>query len=161
MISIKKLQKEYIEIKKNRDPDDPMNLISFEVNESDWLKWNFTILGPYDSPYEGGIYTGIITFPENYPTSPPTVKFIEKIFHPNVYTDGKLCISILNERENFTGKYQDDCWRPVQNVESIFKSIISLLYNPNTDSAANSDASELLTKNPEAYYKKIRNDMDS
>lgn len=152
-----RLSREYEKIVK-----DPIDNVTFDVNHDNLLIWKFTILGPYESPYQGGIYDGIITFPSNYPTSPPKVEFKCKLFHPNVYPDGKLCISILHEGNDLTGyEHEIERWRPIQNVRSIFISIISLLHDPNSDSAANPDASKLLRENPQEYHIKIRKDMES
>jgi ubiquitin-protein ligase len=139
---------------------DPIDNVEFHVNEADLLNWKFTILGPYESPYEGGIYEGTIKFPSTYPTHPPVVQFTSKLFHPNVYNDGKLCISILHEGNDLTGyEHEIERWRPVQNIRSIFLSIISLLNDPNPDSAANIDAAKMLRDDKKAYYKKISDDM--
>jgi len=139
---------------------DPIHNVEFHVNEADLLNWKFTILGPSESPYEGGIYEGTIKFPSTYPTHPPVVQFTSKLFHPNVYNDGKLCISILHEGNDLTGyEHEIERWRPVQNIRSIFLSIISLLNDPNPDSAANIDAAKMLRDDKKAYYKKISDDM--
>jgi ubiquitin-protein ligase len=139
---------------------DPIDNVEFHVNEADLLNWKFTILGPSESPYEGGIYEGTIKFPSTYPTHPPVVQFTSKLFHPNVYNDGKLCISILHEGNDLTGyEHEIERWRPVQNIRSIFLSIISLLNDPNPDSAANIDAAKMLRDDKKAYYKKISDDM--
>ena len=141
---------------------DPIDNVTFHVNDSDLLNWRFTILGPHESPYEGGIYEGKITFPSDYPTKPPKVQFITKLFHPNVYNDGNLCISILHEGNDLTGyEHEIERWRPIQNVRTIFLSIISLLNDSNPDSAANIDAAKMLREDKKAYYKKIRDDMNS
>lgn len=151
---------------------DPIDNVTFEIkNESNILIWNFTILGPSESPYEGGVYEGIITFPSTYPHDPPVVKFTTKIFHPNVYSGGgdvsvhkpgDLCISILHKgTDEMSGEHELERWRPIQTVESIFKSIISLLNDPNPDSAANVDAAKLWRDNKENYFKKVRDDMDA
>ncbi len=149
-----RLNRELIKLK-----EEPIDNVTFEV-KSNILEWNFTLLGPSESPYEGGIYEGTIKFPETYPTKPPTVKFNTKLFHPNVYDDGKLCISILHEGNDTTGYEQEvERWRPIQNVRTIFLSIISLLNDPNPESAANIDAAKMLRDDKEGYYKKIRDDM--
>jgi ubiquitin-protein ligase len=51
-----------------------------------------------DTPFEGGMFRLTIEFTEEYPNKPPTVKFVSKMFHPNVYSDGSLCLDILQNR---------------------------------------------------------------
>ena len=138
---------------------DPIDGVAFDIQDN-ILIWKFTIIGPCESPYEGGIYDGEIKFPSTYPTDPPEVTFHTKLFHPNVYDNGKLCISILHKGNDVSGyEHEIERWRPIQNVRTIFLSIISLLSDPNPDSAANVDAAKLLRSDPKAYYLKIRQEM--
>ena len=53
------------------------------------------IFGPDDTPWEGGTFKLLLEFTEEYPNKPPAVRFLSKIFHPNVYADGKICLDIL------------------------------------------------------------------
>ncbi|KAL1138178.1 hypothetical protein AAG570_009870 [Ranatra chinensis] len=69
-------------------------------------------------------------FPHDYPYSPPTVRFKTKVWHPNIYESGDICISILHPPV-------DD----PQSVRTVLLSVISLLNEPNTSSPANVDAS--------------------
>jgi ubiquitin-protein ligase len=145
-----------------RVKNEPIENVTFDIDETNILVWKFTLLGPHESPYEGGIYNGIIKFPENYPHKPPTIKFISKLFHPNVYPDGKLCISILHEGADTTNyEHESERWRPVHNVHTIFISIISLLNDSNPDSAANIDAAKLFRENKKEYFLKIKKDMEN
>ena len=151
-----RLMKEYARIQKS-----PIDNITFDVDENNLLSWKFTLFGPHESPYEGGIYKGIIEFPENYSFDPPKVTFTTKLFHPNVYPDGKLCISILHKGNDTTGyEHSTERWTPIHNINSIFVSIISLLNDPNVDSAANIDAAKLLRENKKEYYQRIKKDME-
>ncbi|XP_022233667.1 ubiquitin-conjugating enzyme E2 4-like [Drosophila obscura] len=84
--------------------------------------WLATILGPSDTPYEGGHFHLDLLFPENYPLAPPDVKFLTPIYHCNVCGDGYLCLDILS-----------DNWTPVLTVEKVLLSIRSLLADPNPD----------------------------
>ncbi|POI24654.1 hypothetical protein CIB84_011596, partial [Bambusicola thoracicus] len=54
----------------------------------------------------------VIEFSEEYPNKPPTVRFLSKMFHPNVYADGSICLDILQNR-----------WSPTYDVSSILTSI--------------------------------------
>lgn len=73
-----------------------------------------------DTPFEDGTFKLILTFDESYPNKPPTVKFLSRMFHPNVYANGELCLDILQNR-----------WSPTYDVAAILTSIQSLLHDPN------------------------------
>ncbi|GER26257.1 ubiquitin-conjugating enzyme E2 [Striga asiatica] len=116
------------------------------LDESNLFEWSVTIIGPPDTLYEGGFFNAIMTFPSNYPNSPPTVRFTSEIWHPNVYSDGKVCISILHPPGDDPNGYElaSERWSPVHTVESIVLSIISMLSSPNDESPANVEAAFIL-----------------
>ena len=83
-------------------------------------------------------------FPSDYPNSPPEMVFKTKMWHPNIYDDGKVCISILHAPGTDALNAQETAeerWRPILSAESVLLSVISMLNDPNIDSAANLDAS--------------------
>ncbi|XP_024379835.1 ubiquitin-conjugating enzyme E2 7 isoform X2 [Physcomitrium patens] len=112
------------------------------VDDSNLFEWNVTIIGPPDTLYEGGYFTAIMSFPPNYPNSPPSVRFTSDMWHPNVYPDGRVCISILHAPGDDPNGYElaSERWSPVHTVETILLSIISMLSSPNDESPANIDA---------------------
>ncbi|KAK1588167.1 hypothetical protein Q3G72_020434 [Acer saccharum] len=114
------------------------------VDETNIFEWSVTIIGPPDTLYEGGFFNAIMSFPLNYPNSPPTVKFTTEIWHPNVYADGRVCISILHPPGDDPNGYElaSERWMPVHTVESIVLSIISMLSSPNDESPANVEAAK-------------------
>lgn len=65
------------------------------------------------------------------------------MFHPNVYPDGRVCISILHPPGDDPNMYESSSerWSPVQSVEKILLSVVSMLAEPNDESGANIDAS--------------------
>lgn len=69
-------------------------------DETDIKNIKLVIIGPDDTPYKGGFYIFDIQFSDNYPKNPPHVKFVTTNsytrFNPNLYEDGKVCLSILN-----------------------------------------------------------------
>lgn len=90
---------------------------------------------------------------------PPTLTFQTPVpFHPNIYTDGRLCISILHPPEEDEYGYEDasERWSPVQSPETILVSTISLFHDPNTDSAANVVAARMLREEREGKHKDFR-----
>uniref|UniRef100_J3L5P3 E2 ubiquitin-conjugating enzyme n=1 Tax=Oryza brachyantha TaxID=4533 RepID=J3L5P3_ORYBR len=112
------------------------------VDDSNVFEWQVTIIGPPDTLYEGGYFNAIMSFPQNYPNSPPTVRFTSEMWHPNVYSDGRVCISILHPPGDDPTGYElaSERWTPVHTVESIVLSIISMLSSPNDESPANIEA---------------------
>jgi ubiquitin-protein ligase len=54
------------------------------------------IVGPDSTMFEGGFFTAHLDFPHDFPNQPPEMKFISEMWHPNVYEDGRVCISILH-----------------------------------------------------------------
>uniref|UniRef100_A0A672TGY0 UBC core domain-containing protein n=1 Tax=Strigops habroptila TaxID=2489341 RepID=A0A672TGY0_STRHB len=94
------------------------------------------------------IYWAHIKFPIDYPYSPPTFRFLTKMWHPNIYENGDVCISILHPPvdDPQSGELPSERWNPTQNVRTILLSVISLLNEPNTFSPANVDASVMFRK---------------
>ena len=124
--------------------NEPNYYYSIEVDEKNFMKWNILLLGPADTIFEGGIFKCQIEFPKEYPNKPPSFKFIDKLYHPNIYPDGKVCISILHEGEDQYGyEHISERWNPSHSVNSILMSILSMLTAPNFESPANVDASKL------------------
>ena len=54
------------------------------IDESDIYKWEVMVIGPPDTPYEGGFFKSHLIFPKDYPVKPPKLKFISEIWHPNI-----------------------------------------------------------------------------
>jgi len=148
-----RLTKELKDLTKN-----PVGGFKVEVaDESNLFEWNVFIAGPPDTEYESGIFKASMGFPEDYPISPPKLKFVSDFWHPNVYPDGRVCISILHTPDPMNPEEKaEETWRPIQTVESILVSVCSMLADPNFSSPANVDASVELRKNPDSYKKKVR-----
>ena len=122
---------------------------NIDIINNNIYEWEIQIFGPINSPYEGGLFTLIINFSNNFPFKPPNIHFKNKMYHPNIaITDGKICVDILNDK-----------WSPANDINSIIISIISLLNDPNPDSPLNAEAGDLYIKNKKEYNKKVRKFM--
>nr|GMC82539.1 ubiquitin-conjugating enzyme E2-17 kDa [Ipomoea batatas] len=82
---------------KDLQKDPPTSCSAGPVGE-DMFHWQATIMGPPDSPYAGGVFLVTIHFPPDYPFKPPKVAFRTKVFHPNINSNGSICLDILKEQ---------------------------------------------------------------
>lgn len=80
------------------------------------------------------------------------------MFHPNIYKDGTVCISILHSPGDDPNQYEDasERWSPIQSVEKILISVMSMLAEPNDESGANIDASKVWRDNRADYERRVR-----
>jgi len=115
--------------------------------------------GPDGTMYEGGFFNALLKFPKDFPNNPPEMQFTTEMWHPNIHTDGKVCISILhppgvdelNKQES-----AEERWRPILGVEQIIISVISMLSDPNDESPANLDAAIQWREDNKGYKKRVR-----
>ncbi|KAL0744131.1 hypothetical protein Bca4012_085644 [Brassica carinata] len=82
---------------KDLQKDPPSNCSAGPVAE-DMFHWQATIMGPPDSPYAGGVFLVSIHFPPDYPFKPPKVSFKTRVYHPNINSNGSICLDILKEQ---------------------------------------------------------------
>lgn len=103
---------------------DPVSNIHTYFNEEDIFTVKALIIGPENTPYEGGFYFFKLTFPERYPHKPPKGKYETTDgrirFNPNLYANGYICLSIL-------GTWSGPSWTSVQTLKSVLISLQSLL----------------------------------
>ena len=92
-MSSKRITKELQEIIK----DPPASCSAGPIDNEDVYKWEASIMGPSGSPYGGGVFNLSIDFPTNYPFKPPKVRFVTKIYHPNINSSGGICLDILKD----------------------------------------------------------------
>ena len=114
-MSLKRLAKELKDL-----PTQIPDLCSAAPVGDNLLHWKGSIIGPSESPYEGGVFHLNIHFTSDYPFKPPEVNFVTKIYHPNISHNGSICLDILQNN-----------WCPALTVEKVLLSIISLLCEPN------------------------------
>ena len=139
-MSGKRITKELQDIQ--RDPPDECS--AGPVND-DIYQWQATIMGPGDSPYQGGVFFLSVNFPADYPFKPPKVAFVTKIYHPNINANGSICLDILNKK-----------WSPALTVSKLLLSICSLLTEPNIDDPLVPEIARLYKINKKKYTETAR-----
>lgn len=120
-MNIKRLVNDIKEIMKN-----PIDNIYYQHDESNMMKGYALIIGSENTPYAYGNYLFEFTFPKNYPFEPPIVKYFTNNgttrFNPNLYIDGKVCLSVLNT-------WKGEEWSSCQNIRSILLILSTVLNN--------------------------------
>lgn len=116
-MALKRINKELQDL--GRDP--PAQCSAGPVGD-DLFHWQATIMGPPESPYQGGVFFLTIHFPTDYPFKPPKVAFTTRIYHPNINSNGSICLDILRSQ-----------WSPALTISKVLLSICSLLCDPNPD----------------------------
>jgi len=102
--------------------------------------------GPANSPYEGGIFDVAIEVPMRYPFEPLKMKFITKVYHPNVSSQsGAICLDILK-----------DAWSPVLTLKTTLVSLQSLLCSPEPNDPQDAEVAKVYLSDRAAYERTAR-----
>ncbi|KAG3284216.1 UBE2N [Ictidomys tridecemlineatus] len=119
---------------------EPVPDIKAQPDESNARYFHVVIAGPQDSPFEGGTFKLELFLPEEYPMAARKVRFMTKIFHPNVYKLGIICLDILKDK-----------WSPALQIRTVLLLIQALLSAPNPDDPlANDEVEQWKTKEAQA-----------
>jgi ubiquitin-conjugating enzyme E2 Z len=149
--SINRITKEILKIKEATDLS-----LGIACRDEDVRKLRGLIVGPSDSPYEFGFYEFVIKCPRNYPIEAPVVKCITTNggrcrFNPNIYADGKVCLSILGTWRGEAGEQ----WSSAQGLESVLLSIQSLMSSNPYENEPGFEAYKITQQEPQEYARKI------
>ena len=140
MCSVARLNRELKQISKNSTEN-----ISVGLKDDNILEWEATLIGPTQTPYEGGIFRLRLPFTDDYPFKPPKITFTTRIYHPNINRQGVICLDILKNN-----------WSPALTVSKILLSICSLLSDPNPNDPLDSDIANVYKTNIELFNKNAR-----
>ena len=102
--------------------NEPVAGISASPDPQNPRYFHIQVAGPIDSPYEGGVFELELYLPDDYPMCPPKVRFLTKIYHPNVDKLGRICLDILKKN-----------WSPALMIRTVLLSIQGLMSSPNPD----------------------------
>jgi len=99
------------------------------------------IKGPDETPFEGGVFSVDIEVPNDYPFQPPKMKFITKVWHPNVSSQtGAICLDILKDQ-----------WSPALTIKTALLSVQVLLTSPEPDDPQDAVVANMYKSNIDEY----------
>lgn len=124
---------------------EPIDNVSAGPIKDNLFKWEATLLGPDESPYENGVYFLDISFPPEYPFKPPRIRFSTKIYHCNINENGGICLDILKDK-----------WSPALSISKVLLSISSLLTDCNPSDPLVPEIARLYLTNREEHDDKAR-----
>ncbi|KAI5196259.1 ubiquitin-conjugating enzyme [Aureobasidium subglaciale] len=135
-MALKRINKELTDL--GRDP--PSSCSAGPIGD-DLFHWQATIMGPGDSPYSGGVFFLAIHFPTDYPFKPPKVNFTTRIYHPNINSNGSICLDILRDQWSPALTISKEQQKAVMfytldrylHNPAVLLSICSMLTDPNPD----------------------------
>nr|XP_043608098.1 ubiquitin-conjugating enzyme E2 22-like [Erigeron canadensis]XP_043608100.1 ubiquitin-conjugating enzyme E2 22-like [Erigeron canadensis] len=129
---------------KNLDETPPEG-IKVGVNDDDFSKIYADIEGPAGTPYENGVFRMKLILSRDFPQLPPKGYFLTKIFHPNIATNGEICVNTLKRD-----------WNPSLGLRHVLIVVRCLLIEPFPESALNEQAGKLLLDNYDEYARHAR-----
>ncbi|CDI97170.1 ubiquitin conjugating enzyme E2 D2 [Echinococcus multilocularis] len=135
-MALKRIHKELSDL--GRDP--PAQCSAGPVGDD--CKHLTRILLQSDSPFEGGVFFLDIHFPTDYPFKPPKITFTTRIYHPNINSNGNICLDILRNQ-----------WSPALTISKVLLSICSLLTDPNPDDPLSPDIARTYKTDRQKYDK--------
>ena len=127
--------------------NDPGPGVSGWPIEDNMMNLEAQIQGPQDSPYEEGTYTLNVQLSDRYPLEPPRVRFITPIYHPNIDSDGRICLDTLKMQPQGT-------WSPCININTLLLTIRVLMASPNPDDGLVPDITEEYKRDPALWRRK-------
>jgi ubiquitin-conjugating enzyme E2 M len=95
--------------------------------------------------YKGRTLKFVIDIPKDYPFTGPKIKIKNKIYHPNVDEEGRVCLEILREG-----------WSCGFGLENIFINLFCILMEPSNENALNGEVGEMMEKDYEEFEKRAR-----
>ena len=140
--AMKYIKKEFDSLQ--NEPILPLGMFVWLKNK-DIFHWEFSLTGPYDTPYAGGTFILTIDFDEDYPNKRPEIRFKNKIYHLHVNpSNGHISISTLNE------------WIPKTPILTVISSIYYLFYDQNPNSTYSREMAREYDHNRSIFNQKAK-----
>ena len=139
-----RVQKELRDLKKCQEAEDFQ--LKIEPKDDNFMELTGELVGPPDTPYEGGTFVLDIKLPKDYPMAPPKVSFVTKVWHPNISSeDGRICLDTLGRR-----------WAATLTLRTVLLSIQLLLSLAEGNDALDHDAGRQYRKSRELFDRTAR-----
>jgi len=124
----------------------PREGISYVETEENSLKEIHAVIeGPVDTPYDGGVFRVKLVLGSDFPSAPPRGFFLTKIYHPNIASNGDVCVNTLKRD-----------WTPETTLNHVFQVIRCLLIVPFPESSLNDEAGKLFMTSYDDYFQRAR-----
>ena len=109
------------------------------------FKWKALMRAPKNSPYDGYLYQFEIEFPNDYPNSAPKVYCKTDMYHMNISTEGRVCVSSVKDE-----------WGKAKNISTVLLSIFIIFSKPNPGSPYRRDIAKLYSENIQEYERRVK-----
>ncbi|EJU05515.1 ubiquitin-conjugating enzyme [Dacryopinax primogenitus] len=121
---------------------EPIAGLAVEPKGDNLLEWGCTIKAASDSPYKGGTFQLLVTFPDGYPFKAPDVRFTTRVYHPGIDEEGRICIPMLKDE-----------WKPTISMTKVMTTVQEKLNNPSADDPFNADIAAQMKSDRAAFLK--------
>ena len=158
--AIARLQNE----RKNWRKDHPPGFVAKPSTNADGTSnlfvWNVKVPARSSSIWAPGLFSATMTFPEEYPHKPPKVKFDkidgQPLFHPNVYLDGGVCLSIINPEGSTHAYGKGGTWSATLNIQQVLLALQTFLDEAQSLAAGRQEPYQLYHNNRAEYERRVK-----
>lgn len=163
-LALARLKAERAAWRKQHPPGFSAKPVARDDGTQDIMTWHATITAKPDSIWRDASIPLVLFFDDDHPNKPPVVQFLkvdnEPLFHPNVFRDGKVCLSIINPENSKHAYGTGGTWHSNITVPQILVSLQSFLDNPESFAAGREDVHRLYRMDRNEYEKHVRKQVE-